>query len=177
AGRHVHARLRQAGGGRSDLPLLGRHHRGAQRARSGIRIGQAAAIGQGQPPSQRGRDRPRGAVAGGAVGEARSGRPHGRHRQGGAAVSDVLYVNGRFTTTDERVLGVEDRGFQFGDAVYEVFKFLGRSPAFLSEHYRRLVQGLAEIEIVNPWPNEAAFASMVRELLDRTAFDSGIVYI
>src|SRR6185369_7202628 len=90
---------------------------------------------------------------------------------------DVLFINGRFTTTDERVLGVEDRGFQFGDAVYEVFKFLGRSPAFLPEHYRRLVQGLAEIEIVNPWPNEAAFASMVRELLDRTTFDSGIVYI
>jgi hypothetical protein len=29
---------------------------------------------------------------------------------------DVLYFNGRFTTTDERVLGVEDRGFQFGGA-------------------------------------------------------------
>ena len=35
-------------------------------------------------------------------------------------MADVLYFNGRYTTTDERVLGVEDRGFQFGDAVYEV---------------------------------------------------------
>jgi len=41
-------------------------------------------------------------------------------------MADVLYFNGRFTTTEERVLGVEDRGFQFGDGIYEVFKFLRR---------------------------------------------------
>lgn len=91
-------------------------------------------------------------------------------------MADVLYFNGRFTTTDERVLGVEDRGFQFGDAVYEVFKFLGRHPIFLAEHYRRLVKGLHEIEIPTPW-SEDAFASMTRELLSRTTFEEGIVYI
>jgi D-alanine transaminase len=90
-------------------------------------------------------------------------------------VSDVLYINGRFTTTAERVIGVEDRGFQFGDAVYEVFKFLGKRPIFLSEHYRRMERGLREIEIRVPW-DEAQFADVVRELLARTAFDDGIVY-
>lgn len=89
---------------------------------------------------------------------------------------DVLYFNGRFTTTDERVLGVEDRGFQFGDALYEVFKFLGKRPLFLTEHYRRLEHGLRDLEIRNPW-TEAAFAKAMRELLERTAFDDGIVYI
>jgi len=90
---------------------------------------------------------------------------------------DVLYFNGRFTTTDERVLGVEDRGFQFGDACYEVFKFLGRSPTFLAEHYRRLDEGLHVLEIANPWPDAQSFRATMRELLDRTAFDDGIVYI
>src|SRR3954454_22448392 len=90
---------------------------------------------------------------------------------------DVLYFNGRFTTTDERVLGVEDRGFQFGDACYEVFKFLGRSPAFLAEHYRRLDKGLHALEIANPWPDAQSFRATMRELLDRTEFDDGIVYI
>jgi len=90
---------------------------------------------------------------------------------------DVLYINGRFTTTDERVLGVEDRGFQFGDAVYEVFKFLGHSPIFLAEHYDRLRQGLHEIEVPNPWPDFNAFTATMCELLDRTEFDDGIVYI
>ena len=92
-------------------------------------------------------------------------------------MSDVLYVNGRFTTTDERVLGVEDRGFQFGDGCYEVFKFLGRKPTFIAEHFRRLEQGLHEIEIPNPWPDLGAFSATMRDLIERTAFDDGIVYI
>ena len=90
---------------------------------------------------------------------------------------DALYINGRFTTTDERVLGVEDRGFQFGDAVYEVFKFRRHSPIFLAEHYERLGAGLREIEVPNPWPDVDAFKATMRELLDRTEFDDGIVYI
>lgn len=91
-------------------------------------------------------------------------------------MSDVLYFNGRFTTTDERVLGVEDRGFQFGDALYEVFKFLGKRPIFLAEHYRRMESGLRAISIPSPW-DEGRFAAVVDELLERTAFDDGIVYV
>ena len=89
---------------------------------------------------------------------------------------DVLYINGRFTTTEERVLGVEDRGFQFGDAVYEVFKFLGGRPAFLLDHHRRMESGLREIEIRSPW-SEGEFSAVMHELLERTAFGEGIVYI
>lgn len=91
-------------------------------------------------------------------------------------MSDVLYFNGRFTTTDERVLGVEDRGFQFGDAIYEVLKFLARRPAFVIDHYRRLDRGLRALEIRNPW-TEGTFAETLRELVARTAFEDGIVYI
>jgi D-alanine transaminase len=91
-------------------------------------------------------------------------------------MTDVLLFNGRFTTTDERVLGVEDRGFQFGDAVYEVFKFVGKQPAFLIDHYRRMARGLRDIEIRCPW-TESEFVSAMGELLERTAFDDGIVYI
>ncbi|HEX8253581.1 MAG TPA: aminotransferase class IV, partial [Thermoanaerobaculia bacterium] len=91
-------------------------------------------------------------------------------------MADVLYFNGRFTTTDERVLGVEDRGFQFGDAVYEVFKFLGKRPIFLLDHYRRMERSLRQLEIRSVW-SESAFAETMRELLARTEFDDGIVYI
>jgi D-alanine transaminase len=89
---------------------------------------------------------------------------------------DVLLFNGRFTTTDERLIGVEDRGFQFGDAVYEVFKFIRRQPIFLADHFKRMDQGLREIEIPNPWP-ERDFENDTRELIARTKFDDGIVYI
>lgn len=91
-------------------------------------------------------------------------------------MSDVLYFNGRFTTTDERLLSVEDRGFQFGDAVYEVFKFLRKRPIFLIDHYRRMDQGLHEIDIPNPW-SEEQFVDVIDDLLERTSFDDGIVYV
>lgn len=91
-------------------------------------------------------------------------------------MTDVLLFNGRFTTTDERVVGVEDRGFQFGDAVYEVFKFVGKRPIFLLDHYRRMTRGLRDVEIRCPW-SESEFVSAMSELLTRTAFDDGIVYV
>lgn len=89
---------------------------------------------------------------------------------------DILYINGRFTTTDERVLGVEDRGFQFGDAVYEVFKFVGKRPIFLAEHHRRMERGLRELEIRSPWSLDD-LTGIVTALLERTEFDDGIVYL
>lgn len=91
-------------------------------------------------------------------------------------MADILWINGRFTTTDERVLGVEDRGFLFGDAVYEVFKFLQKKPVFLRGHWSRLVRGLEAIDIRNPW-DEGSFVAMVRDLLARTSFVDGIVYL
>src|SRR5258708_30982376 len=90
---------------------------------------------------------------------------------------DVLWINGRFRTREEPVIRVEDRGFQFGDAVYEVFKFLGRGPVFLFEHYRRMERGLAESEIPNPWPGRDAFASMAGSLLAPAPFAAGIIYL
>lgn len=91
-------------------------------------------------------------------------------------MADVLWFNGRFTTTDERVLGVEDRGFQFGDAIYEVFKFIARRPILMFEHFRRLQRGLEELEIAQPW-DETRFAATMTELLARTEFADGVVYI
>lgn len=91
-------------------------------------------------------------------------------------MSDVLYFNGRFTTTDERVIGVEDRGFLFGDAIYEVFKFAGKRPIFLGDHFRRMERCLEAIEIPLPW-SEASFRKTMTDLIGRTAFADGIVYI
>ena len=89
---------------------------------------------------------------------------------------DILLINGRFTTTDEPVIRVEDRGFQFGDGVYEVFKFLDGRPVFMLDHFRRLEKSLEGLEIPPPWTEES-FSRDVHELLARTKFASGIVYI
>src|SRR5260370_16028487 len=91
-------------------------------------------------------------------------------------MNDSLYFNGRWMTTADRVLGVDDRGFQFGDAVYEVFKFARKRPIFILDRFRRMQRGLDAIEIRSPW-NEPSFVRMAEELLERTAFQEGIVYV
>jgi D-alanine transaminase len=91
-------------------------------------------------------------------------------------MNDTLYFNGRFTTTDEAVLRVEDRGFQFGDAVYEVLKFAGRRPVFSLDHFERMERSLRAIEIASPW-GATRFTEIVGELLERTSFDDGLVYV
>lgn len=91
-------------------------------------------------------------------------------------MADVLYINGRYTTTDEKVIGVEDRGLQFGDSIYEVMKFLRRKALFPREHYARMITGLEALEIRSPW-SEEEFVELTRELLGRTEFDEGLVYV
>lgn len=91
-------------------------------------------------------------------------------------MADVLYINGRWTTTDEKVIGVEDRGFLFGDGIYEVFKFLDRRPLLLEDHWRRFCRNIDAMELTNPW-SEQSFQETVREILVRAGSDDGIVYI
>ena len=92
-------------------------------------------------------------------------------------MGDVLWFNGRWTTTDEPVLGVEDRGLQFGDSVYEVLRFSSGRASFVDRHFRRMRRSLAEIEIPAPWRDFDGFDAQLSELLDRTDFESGIVYV
>lgn len=89
---------------------------------------------------------------------------------------DVLWFNGRWTTTDEPVVCVEDRGFQFGDAVYEVLKFRRGAPILVDRHYARLSRCLGLLEIRSPWSGEA-FPRLLAGLLERTSFAEGLVYL
>ncbi|HVR43038.1 MAG TPA: aminotransferase class IV [Thermoanaerobaculia bacterium] len=89
---------------------------------------------------------------------------------------DILYINGRWTTTDEKVIGVEDRGLQFGDSVYEVMKFVRRRPIFVAEHHARLSRGLELVEIPLPWSADE-LRSVCTELVGRTSFDEGLLYV
>jgi len=89
---------------------------------------------------------------------------------------DILYIDGRFTTTDEKVLSVEDRGFQFGDSVYEAIKFLNRRPLLIEDHFRRMGNGLRELEIRSPWTRDE-FLNLCDEILSKTAFSEGLIYV
>ncbi len=59
-------------------------------------------------------------------------------------------ANGEFTTIDQAKISVMDRGFIFGDGVYEVFVVYGGKLFRLPHHMARLERSLTELRIPNP---------------------------
>ena len=57
---------------------------------------------------------------------------------------NFLYLNGRMLSADEAKVSVFDRGFAYGDALFETLKVLGGKPVFMREHYGRLITGLKD---------------------------------
>jgi D-alanine transaminase len=60
------------------------------------------------------------------------------------------YLNGEFTALRDAKISVMDRGFIFGDGVYEVVPVYGGKPFRFAQHMARLDRSLAELRIANP---------------------------
>ncbi len=64
---------------------------------------------------------------------------------------DIGFVNGRFMPLSEAMISVEDRGFQFGDGIYEVIRTYHGVPFQLEAHVARLEQSAEAIELALPF--------------------------
>ena len=62
----------------------------------------------------------------------------------------MIYLNGEFMPIENAMIPVLDRGFIFGDGVYEVIPVYSRQPFRLDEHLRRLQASLDSIRLANP---------------------------
>ena len=70
---------------------------------------------------------------------------------------DIGFVNGRFMPLSEAMVSVEDRGYQFGDGVYEVIRTYKGELYQLDAHLARLTRSARAIEIAEPYsPGEWA---------------------
>lgn len=65
----------------------------------------------------------------------------------------MIYLNGKFMPIEEACIPVLDRGFIFGDGVYEVIPVYSRKPFRLHEHLLRLQHSLDGIRLKNPFGN------------------------
>ncbi len=62
----------------------------------------------------------------------------------------IVYLNGRFLPQEQAVVSVLDRGFVFGDGIYEVIPAYGGRLFRLDEHLKRLNDSLVGIHLANP---------------------------
>jgi len=88
----------------------------------------------------------------------------------------VAYLNGAFLPVEQAQVSVLDRGFLFGDGVYEVIPVYGGRLFRLAHHLRRLRNSLAGVRIDNPLTDEA-WEGMLNELVARNAGGDQALYL
>lgn len=86
------------------------------------------------------------------------------------------YVNGRFTAHSDAAVHVEDRGFNFGDGVYEVWAVFNGRLADYEGHLARLERSLHELAIERPM-SRPALAAVLRETVRRNRVRDGLLYL
>jgi len=82
------------------------------------------------------------------------------------------YLNGEFTELQNAKISVMDRGFIFGDGVYEVVPVYGGQPFRFAQHMARLERSLAELRIANPM-NRSEWAAVASKLIADYAQSTG----
>jgi D-alanine transaminase len=87
----------------------------------------------------------------------------------------MVFLNGEFLPIEEAKIPVLDRGFIFGDGVYEVVPVYSRVPFRLDEHLARLERSLSAVGIRNPYPREQ-WRGFIAGVIERQGFEDQAVY-
>ncbi|MBC7326126.1 MAG: aminotransferase class IV, partial [Moorella sp. (in: Bacteria)] len=88
----------------------------------------------------------------------------------------VVYLNDRFVEYENAKVSVEDRGFNFGDGVYEVIRCYNGKPFCLDRHLKRMMQGLSELMI--PFEiGQAKLGAVCEEALKRSGESDALIYV
>lgn len=88
----------------------------------------------------------------------------------------MIYLNGDFMPIEEARIPVLDRGFIFGDGVYEVIPVYSRRPFRLAEHLRRLQHSLDSIRITNPH-SDTEWGDLLARIITDNEGDDQYLYL
>lgn len=86
------------------------------------------------------------------------------------------YVDGRYVPHDEGRVGIEDRGFQFADGIYEVASIIGGAMVDGPGHLDRMERSLAALDITPP-VSRRVLELIMRELIARNGVIDGFLYL
>ena len=89
---------------------------------------------------------------------------------------EIAYVNGEFLPLERALVHVEDRGYQFADAVYEFLRTYGGQPFAMDEHLQRLFASLDAISLKHSF-TAPQLEEIIREAIRRAAFPETMVYL
>jgi D-alanine transaminase len=87
----------------------------------------------------------------------------------------TVFLSGKLLPIEQATVSVLDRGFIFGDGVYELVPVYSRVPFRLEEHLARLERSVGEAKIRNPY-SRAQWRSHIYQLIDAQPFDDQGIY-
>ena len=88
----------------------------------------------------------------------------------------IVYLNGHYVVLQDACISVLDRGFIFGDGVYEVIPAYGRNLFRLSHHLDRLNNSLNAIRLKNPHTPEH-WQQAIKQVIEKNSYDDQSVYL
>lgn len=88
----------------------------------------------------------------------------------------MIYLNGKFLPIEQAFIPVLDRGFIFGDGVYEVIPVYSHKPFRLDEHLVRLQNSLDQIRLENPH-SEAEWTDLIHRIIESNDGEDQYLYL
>ena len=94
----------------------------------------------------------------------------------GVSGDPTVYLNGAYGPLSEAKISVLDRGFIFGDGIYEVVPVYHRKPFRMAQHLARLARSLAKLDIQSPY-STAQWETLVQNLIEHSPETTCMVYL
>ncbi|MBV1879748.1 MAG: aminotransferase class IV [Pseudomonadales bacterium] len=88
----------------------------------------------------------------------------------------ISYLNGCWQAVEKAQVSVLDRGFLFGDGVYESIPVYAQRPFQLARHLQRLRHSLAEIYLPDPY-SQAQWHELIAEAIEKSGESNASLYI
>ncbi|OYT21577.1 MAG: D-amino-acid transaminase [Nitrospira sp. UW-LDO-01] len=89
---------------------------------------------------------------------------------------DIAFINGRFLPWQDATVSIDDRGFQFGDAVYEVIRTYRGSPFEMNAHLDRLDRSATQLSISQPYTRRQ-WTQWIHQGLSLAGYQDAKIYI
>lgn len=91
-------------------------------------------------------------------------------------MKQTVYLNGQYLSMEESQISTQDRGFLFGDGVYEVIPVFERNMFEFDAHYQRLENSLQAVSIANPLDKQQ-WKTILNSLISKHEWNNQFLYL
>ncbi|HLZ54993.1 MAG TPA: aminotransferase class IV [Verrucomicrobiae bacterium] len=88
----------------------------------------------------------------------------------------TIFLNGRFVSEAEAVIPVNDRGFMYGDGLFETVRVVNGRPFRLAQHLERMTRGADFLKIKPPFAPKA-LQEFVEQLIEQNQMPEAILRV